>query len=46
MRRRKKEDEREKGIKKNITDINSVPVALPSTITARVSWPAFLISFT
>ena len=29
MRRRKKEDEREKGIKKNITDINSVPVALP-----------------
>ena len=24
-----KEDEREKGIKKNITDINSVPVALP-----------------
>lgn len=24
-----KEDEREKGVKKNITDINSVPVALP-----------------
>lgn len=27
--KKKKEDEREKGIKKNITDINSVPMALP-----------------